>query len=168
MLLGPRPWQAESCRSHVQDYLQGSRSVHGEAFTAVIFDACVNFVRTRIHPSSLAAQSPPCTRPPNSCSMRTPTAQSFFTACRPRKQGNRQRGGQWQQPQASGRGGLQPQSRRVDSAGAFPTLRSGNQFDMPNMSGMDERRDERRSRTRSPPAARGGRSASQIESFGPA
>ena len=63
MLLGPR--QAESCRSHVQDYLQGSRLVHGEAFTAAIFDACVNFVRTRIHPSSLAAQSPPCTRPPN-------------------------------------------------------------------------------------------------------
>ena len=63
MLLGPR--QAESCRSHVQDYLQGSRSVHGEAFTAAIFDACVNFVRACVHPSSLAAQSPPCTRPPN-------------------------------------------------------------------------------------------------------
>ena len=73
---------------------------------------------------------------------------------------------------SSGRGGLQPQSRRADSASAFPTLRSGNQFDMPNNSEdekrLDERRDGRRSRTKSPPAAHGGarRSESQIESFG--
>jgi hypothetical protein len=57
-------------------------------------------------------------------------------------------------PQASGRGGLQQQLRRVDSAAAFPTLRSGNQFDMPDESEEDEHQDERRggrrSRTNSP------------------
>ena len=70
--------------------------------------------------------------------------------------------------QASGRGGLQPQSRRADSVSAFPTLRRGNQFDMSDESEederQDERRDERRSRTNSPPATRGG--ARHSESFG--
>ena len=36
--------QAESCCSHVQDYLHGSRSVHEAAFTAATLGACVHFV----------------------------------------------------------------------------------------------------------------------------
>ena len=47
---------------------------------------------------------------------------------------------QGQQPQVSARGGLQLQQRRANSAPAFPTLRSGNQFDMPAGSEDDERR----------------------------
>ena len=78
LLFSPR--QAESCSSHASYYGRGSHSVRKEAFTAAIYCACVDFVRARIHPSSLAAQPPPCTRPPNACCMRTRTAQSFFVA----------------------------------------------------------------------------------------
>ena len=152
MFLGPR--QAESCRSHVQDSelkdleRHGSRSVREEALTAATFRSCVDFVRACLHPSSLAAQPPPCTRPPKTARrVRTLTARSFFAARRPRSQGRHQR----QLLQASGRRGLLPQQLRSGPTSAFPT-RSGAQFAMPG--GSDE--EEREQRTRSPPAASGG------------
>ena len=77
MLFSPR--QAESCSSLVTHHGLGSRLMREGAFTAATLSVCVDFVRTRIHPSELAAQPPPCTRPPNACCMRTRTAQSFFT-----------------------------------------------------------------------------------------
>ena len=110
----------------------GSRSVREEALTAAIFCACVDFVRACIHPSSLAAQPPPCTRPPKTAyRVRTLTARSFFAARKPRSQGSHQR----QQLPALGRGGLLQQQRRSDLTSAFPT-RSGAQFAMPG--GSDE------------------------------
>jgi hypothetical protein len=150
MLFSPR--HAESCSSHVTHHGLGSRSMREEAFTAAIFCACVVFVRARIHPSSLAAQPPPCTRPPNACRMRTRTAQSFFVA-RKRKQ----------QPQASSVEGYSQRciecintpvacfcfssDTKVHTAAnaneclgvhfSFFPPRSGNQFDMPEGSEDD-------------------------------
>ena len=149
MFFSPR--QAESCSSHASYYGRGSHLVRTEAFTAAISCACVDFVRACLHPSSLAAQPPLCTRPPNARHVRTLTARPFVVARRPRN--HRLQG---QQPQASGRGGLQPQQRCAYSASDFPTMRSGNQFNIPEGSEEDERRDEQLSRTRSPPAPRGG------------
>ena len=123
---------------------------------AAMFPSCTSTGnRTRIHPCVIAAQHLMCWRPPDlayACQEHWRHAVKnglllFFGLHSPGHKRSHKR---------SVRGGLQPQQRRADSASAFPTLRSCNQLDMPEGSEEDERLDERRSRTRSPPAARGG------------
>jgi hypothetical protein len=103
----------------------GSRSVREEAF-----------VRACIHPSSLAAQPPLCTRQPKTAVGMlyedTDSTILFRGAKKPRNHGSRQQ----QQPQTSGRGGLPQQQCRNDLTSAFPTTRSDAQFAMPG--GSDE------------------------------